>query len=180
MTAKLNLGTIFAALVLFLFPWLDIQCSGNNLATQSGLQTVYGGVSLSEQFQGMANEQKSDKDSSSMAIFAGLALVATIIAFVVALGEFRSGLSVSQSRAGGLCLIALALILVQMLLKFPVEQELLEEMKKSGSSGDPFGGMAAAVFSIRYTPWFWLELVALGIPAAFAVNRYLDKMKKVS
>ncbi len=54
MIQKLNIGTTLAVLVLFFLPWIDIQCSQKSFATQTGIQTIYGGGSPSEEMKAFA------------------------------------------------------------------------------------------------------------------------------
>ena len=51
--AKINLLSLIAAAALFALPWIEIQCSQQPLAVQTGFETVYGGVSPAPEFKEM-------------------------------------------------------------------------------------------------------------------------------
>lgn len=55
---KINLVTSLAALILFFLPWIDIQCSGKSMATQTGMQIIYGGASQAQDAEAFEKEGK--------------------------------------------------------------------------------------------------------------------------
>lgn len=194
MIPKINLSFSVAALALFLLPWIDIQCSDRSFVTQTGLQSIYGGASISKEFEVFANEMNADvadvdadksKESIGIAWFAALALMIVIGATVMSFLAFRYPNKYSQNTAGLLCLLALLLVILQMVVGFPVHREISDAMAEAVNDGVddyPFGamgaGMKAAMIQVRFLPWIYLEIVALAIPASLFLNQVLDKIKK--
>jgi len=191
MIPKLNIASTFAALVLFFLPWIDIQCSNKTIATQSGVQTIYGGSTISKELEGFADKGKmrnttsNKEESMGVSILVGVAFTAVIAAFCAALLAFRGMPGVSSHAVGILCAAALVSISLQLMIGFPVREKLSEDMAKpakSQPSEDPFAGagasMAAAMIQVRHLPSIYLELLALGIPTLIAANGMLDKFKK--
>lgn len=191
MIPKLNIVSTFAALVLFFLPWIDIQCSNRTMATQSGVQTIYGGSTISKELDGfpengkMKNTSSNKDESMGVSILVGVAFTAVIAAFCAALLVFRGMQGVSSHTVGILCAAALVAISLQLMIGFPVRGKLSESMAepaKSQFATDPFAGagasMAAAMIQVRHLPSLYLELLALGIPTLIAANGMLDKFKK--
>lgn len=190
MIQKINLVSSGAALVLFFIPWLDIQCSNRSVATQSGFQTIHGGVSPSKEL-GDKPRSKSRKGSVSgkddavgMSFFVGVAFLAVAGALVASFLIFKGASGVHPHAPGILCAAALALIAVQMAAGFPVAAEINKDMnKEAGGNPDdhPFAaagaGMAAAMIQVRHLPGLYLELIILGIPTLVFANSLLDRMK---
>jgi hypothetical protein len=152
---------MLVALVLFPLPWINLSCGEHQpgkervvyfSVTQSGLQATYGGVSF---HQGTMQEEaarsqgaKDKKGGAPLLVVYALLLVAGIVASFKIRGQparFRT----LAACAGG----ALALLLVQMAIGFPLEPE-----------GDRPSGEPDAVYhlflEVRYTIWFWLALAA--------------------
>ena len=122
---KINLVTALAALVLFFLPWIDIQCSGTSMATQSGVQIIYGGGSPSQEMKdldgkdGSGKEDQSKQESMGFAPLVGLALLAVVGAVVAAFAAIRSP-APRGNLPGILCAVALGLIALQMSIGFPM------------------------------------------------------------
>lgn len=198
MIAKLNIVTTLAALVLFLFPWLDVQCSAKSFATQSGIQTIYGGATPTRDLKEFSNSVPSSKsaketvsemkkkESIDPSILAGIALLAVIGAVVLAFRHFIS--SKKSDAVGILCAVALIVLIIQMMADFPIRSGLAEAMAQdSGSArsndsfanaGNEMAKMLLLQIQIKYRPAFYLELLALGIPTLILANSLLDKLKK--
>jgi len=193
MIAKLNIVSTLAALALFLFPWLDIQCSAKSFATQSGIQTVYGGASAAKELPSSSEGQikidvdkKHQKESIDPSFLAGIALLAVTGAVVLAFRNFILGKK--SDAVGILCAVALIALVIQMLAEFPVRSGLAEAMAQdSGSTrpndsfenaGNEMAKMFLVQIQVRYLPAFYLELLALGIPTLVLANSLLDRMKK--
>ena len=191
MIAKLNIITTLGAILLFLFPWLDVQCSGRTFVTQTGVQTIYGGVSASKELNQLSTstqgaQNKPERSSAKAGILPGIALATTIAACAFA---FFSFIHVRhRMRAPMLCAIALFALLLQLAIDFPIRRDLAEQMAKSPpptATGDPFaaagqemGKAILAQIQVKYRPAFYLELLALGIPTLIFVNGLLDKLKR--
>jgi len=184
MSAKINLASFSAALFLFFVPWLDFKCAGNAMFSQSGVQATYGGGSLSPQFEKMLEKSAEDKDenkggkeqnSLGVAVFVALALFVVIAAFVISLLIFRGAAfnPLLAPMAGG---VAIILIGLQMMLGFPVETKIAEDMSSKnqgaqdeGNSFAEMGEMVSAMnIGVEYRPWIYLELASLACPLLFA------------
>lgn len=194
MLSKINLLSLLTALFLFfLLRWLDIRCSEHKIATQSGLQTVYGGVSLSEEMRSMtedssAEEAKVEEKDESMgfAALVGLALVAVLAGCYSAFAELTGRKRSSPTRSTLFAALALVLLLTQLMIGFPAEAKLREAMaNESGGSAEETDELGRAMgdamrmsFRVEAKPVFYLELLALGIPTLILVNGLLDRVKK--
>lgn len=176
MLAKINLVTLLAALVLFFFPWIDVQCSGRPMMSQTGIQSVTGSFSLSKEMKEMvpADEQKA-KDGPSRSYLAGFAFIATIAGIALSL---RSFLKNASPLSAGFCgAIALAALLIQMALTFPIEAEA-KQRPENPSPADAMDAAFSAQIQVRYFPTFYFEIIALGIPTLIFANALLDRLKK--
>ncbi|HSP41740.1 MAG TPA: hypothetical protein VLO11_02615 [Luteolibacter sp.] len=187
---KINLVTALAALVLFFLPWIDIQCSGTSMATQSGVQVIYGGGSPSQEMKDLDEKGgESEGESMGFAPLVGLALLAVIGAVAAAFAAIRSAAPVRGNLPGVLCAVALGLIALQMSVGFPVKKKLAEELSAQSQSeqraDDPFAGlgegMAQAMMmqiQVRHLPSLYFMLVALGLPTLILANGLIDRMKR--
>ena len=195
MIQKLNIGTTLAALVLFFLPWIDIQCSQKSIATQTGIQTIYGGGSPSEDIKTFAEKNGQMKsgdgkndESMGYSPLVALALLAVLGAVFMSFKALRSKDEQKTNLVGILCATALVLISAQMMIGFPVKKNLgksMAESSKTQRSGDPmddFGsGMATAMMmniEVRHLPSLYIELIMLGLPTLVLANELIDKMKK--
>jgi hypothetical protein len=187
--SKVNLLATFAALVLFCFPWMEVQCSGKPMATQSGVQAVYGGASLSDQmnnFVGSKNKA-ADKPDLGTAYLAGAVLLITALAAWSSFIVFRGGRIPPGLIPERLCALAILLLTAQVAIGFPAEkrmEEASDKMHEKKPGDDEFSSSIASAmtgtmnFGVRFTPALYGEFLALGVPALFMLNGWLNKMKK--
>jgi hypothetical protein len=192
---KIRLGSSLAALILFAFPWLDIQCSEKSMMTQTGIETIYGGGTASEEMKSSkknseADPSKDSKDSVGNAPLVGLALVSVAAAVIFSLAALFQGGKFAESASSILPAVALAFLLVQLMVGFPVKNELAEATSGAGSQttaneddpmvslGTSMGAVMMMNFKVKTTPAFYLELFALGIPTLLLLNGFIDKHKK--
>ena len=197
MTHKINLGSTLIALFLFFLPWIDFQCSGKSVITQSGVQTIYGGGSLSSEMEAMAKKNGGDtssisgnskdgKDDIGAAPLIIISLLATILAVVVAVLAFRNPDRYPAYSVGALTGVALLFIFIQMAIGFPMKKEMYDKMggekagAAEGSLGDAAGMMAMMNINIKCTKVFWLNLIFLGVPVGVLGMSLLEKGKKES
>jgi hypothetical protein len=197
MFKKIRFSSSLAALFLFALPWLDIQCSEKSMATQSGFQVIYGGGSASEEMKALGDDTKTKSaskspDSMGISPLVGLALIAVVAAVVFSYLALFRGSEAAEKYSTFLPATALGLILLQLMIGFPAKKKIIESMsegtsksQKSQSPDDPFSGlgksMATAMMMnirVKTAPAFYLELLALGIPALLLVNSLIDKHKK--
>ena len=191
---KIRVASLLGALALFLMPWVDIQCSGTSLATQSGVQIIYGGSSPSEQMQGMGQgmegqsgatvEMNADSEESmGYGPLVGLALLLVIVATIMSFVALKGDGGAADKFAGILPAAALGLLVIQLLIGFPAKREMMQSMKEgaqqsenSAAATDPMSASmedamgdammesVMANFTVEAKPAFYFELVALGIP----------------
>ena len=195
MTHKINLGSTLIALALFCLPWIDFQCSGKSVITQSGLQTIYGGGSISPEMEAMAKksggdstslsgQSKDGKDEIGAAPIIAISLLATLLAVVLAILAYRNPNRYPAYSVGLLSGVALLFIFIQMAIGFPMKKEIYESMggekpePGDASFADAAGMMAMMNINVKYTNVFYLQLIALGIPVVALGMALLEKGKK--
>jgi hypothetical protein len=195
MIQKFHIGTTLAALVLFLLPWIDIRCSQQSFATQTGIQTIYGGASLSSGMEALAEEDGQTKPdrakpdgASAYAPLVALALLCVIGAVVMSFMAFRSGDAKRSNLVSILCAAALLLLAVQMMIGFPAKRGIGAGMASASmtqTSGDPMDemgkGMAEAMMmqiEVKHLPSLYFVLLMLGLPTLVLANELLDRLKK--
>lgn len=64
MFKKIKFGSTLAALIIFAFPWVEMQCSGRVMVTQSGFQVIHGSGSVSEEMEAMEGDPSSTESVS--------------------------------------------------------------------------------------------------------------------
>jgi hypothetical protein len=178
MTTKLNLLATLGALILFFLPWIDIQCSQRSMITQTGIQTIHGGGTLAEEFKSKQDDApKKGDDRPGPAILVGIALVFTLAAFGFSLAS-AFGRRNRDRAVGILCGAALALIIVQLILKFPAERDIANSRKDKPAAED-LSAIGSALVDIRveYRTPLYLELAALALPVLLILNTAIDKRR---
>ncbi len=198
MIQKLHIGTTLAALFLFFLPWIDIQCSNKSVATQSGVQTIYGGCTTATQEAGMtmdlgspSRQGKAARQSLDYSVLIGLAMVAVVAAVLSSFVALWSAAVQRRQTVGILCTIALALIGLQMSIGFPAKKSIARSMSSDMESSfgnrradridDAAEKMNAAMmgsFEIRPLPALYLELLMLGLPTLVLANDLIDRVKR--
>ena len=165
------------------------------MITQSGVQTIYGGGSLSSEMEAMAKKNGGDaseisgkskdgEDDIGAAPLIVISLLATILAAVVAVLAYRNPERFPAYSVGALTGVALLFIFIQMAMGFPIKKDVYDSMggEKTESADNPMGeaaGMMAMMnINIKYTNVFWLNLIALGIPVGVLGMGLLEKEKK--
>jgi S1-C subfamily serine protease len=180
-------STLLLALVLFPLPWIEVACEkpanqgGGTavIATQSGLQTIYGGMSspLQDRFAGMgdgasgpggtgpgtgppglaAADQKKIGMSPLTGLYPLLLVGGIALGIALPLGHRRLTL------VAACCLAALAVLLLQSVLGFPIANEIQAENAKNALPKD-INLKAPPEFAdpfTRYTLWYYLSWIAL-------------------
>ena len=197
MFKKIKLGSTLAALIIFAFPWVEMQCSERVMVTQSGFQVIHGDGSVSEEMEAMEGDSSSKESVSSdkslgFAPLVALALIAVIGALVFSFIAVFRGSERADMLSSVLPAAALLLLVIQLMVGFPAKKNLMKNMSE-GTSEEQGGGnefetamdesmaatTAAMMMNIRVkaTPAFYLELLALGIPTLLLVNGFIDKHK---
>lgn len=169
---KINFGTLCAALILFFLPWTRVQCSGQDVATQSGFQTIYGGASLADEFDEMRDGDAGGDDDADI----GIGLIAFLSFMLVLAATLVAGLALFKQielpiNPGVLAAAALMLLLFQAMIGFPIDRSVSDARKQSRSDEDSMTRAMGAAVPIRTErlAWFYIELLMLAVPAALYV-----------
>lgn len=197
--AKINFATLLGALILFALPWTNIQCSGRDIAHQSGIQAIYGGASLAPELAQMGDASQGngpDKSEIGIAFGLGIACIMVLVGVVVA------GIALFASKPpaiepGIIAMSALILIVIQSVMGFPVDKSVAKSQEEMASKtkqvqttdaapavenamAESMGQAMGAMVQMRTkrTPWFYFELLALAIPTALIINEAANEKKK--
>ena len=188
MLPTLNLVSALAAVVLFLLPWTSIECRGERMATQTGLQLIAGSAKMAVESESARIELEEQEETSlGRSYLAAGALLCAVSAAVMALAAATRGRRDLGRATGVLCTAALACLITQASLGFPARETLVRRIS-GGPAGEAPGSPlevlgeeisreAATRIQVHPLPWFYLELAALGIPALLLLNGLLDRMK---
>jgi len=194
MLNKINLGTCLMALILFAFPWVDIQCSKQTMATQTGFQLANGQVTAVDPVTGNASESSGgtyDGDSPNSAPLVGFAFLAIIAAMVCSSIAIFRNLRLFETLGFALPAVALGLLLSQLAVELPVKKSLkesiVEQSTDNASLDDPFSGMGnssnalmMSSIQVKMSPAFYLELIVLGIPVLMLAGTLLRRVQKTT
>jgi hypothetical protein len=194
---KINLATLLGALVIFFLPWLDMQCNGNSMVTQTGFQSVHGGGTLSEEMENLAgmggNKDSAQKDSAkafseddrpSPAWLAAGALLLIGFALILAVRGVMNAQANDLSAIALLATMALGFVALQLLLGFPLEttarQALAEAQNSDAGKNNPFAGLGAAMVRIQVIrqPVIWAELALLAVPGLLWINDAINRRNR--
>jgi hypothetical protein len=183
----------FAAfsLAMFFLPWVNLSCSsgamaGKVVATQSGSQAVYGGLTVvpvdEAPNQNAVKLAVESRDHLSSALLAAYPLLLAAVVLTAALPlawPRRRSIRLLLSSA------ALAVVIVQAVRGLPLEQEMGQAGKSAGADKAGLGGLpkTPAVdlsglakgmgFEVSHTPWFWVCLLAnAGAVGTAAVRKW--------
>ena len=198
MLSKLKFGTSIAALFLFFLPWLEISCSEKSIATQSGVQIIYGSGSVSDGLNSLGGKSgdstkvsEKPKESMGFSLLVGIAFLCVIGSVVFSFRNLLNPSDKSAKLALLLPTIALVCLLLQLMIGFPIKKKMTEAMsenqseQKISSEGDPLAGlgqsMAGAMMmaiQVKKTPFFYFELFSLGLPTLLLFNGLIDKHKR--
>ena len=190
MFKKIKLGTSILALIMFAFPWLNIQCSEKSLGTQTGIQMIYGGASPSEGMEELWGDAetetpKNNEESLGFASLIGLALLVVLAALVFSFIALFKGDARADRLGSILPAVALVLLMIQLLIGFPAKRKILGDMSEKNRSQETAPGIFEALgesmlpnIQAKTTPFFYIELLMLGIPTLLLFNGVVDKYKK--
>ncbi|MFH1422039.1 MAG: hypothetical protein ABIH42_04930 [Planctomycetota bacterium] len=170
----------FLAFVFFFLPWLRVSCSGNAFLTQSGMQIIIGDCSFDEAFEQMSQlggsqgnmNMKTEGENISSApalVLYPLGLLCGIIASLL----FLSGSSGHKWLLFGCLGLALLTLVIHMIIGFPVQREISEQMTNSMNASQPMSTdnpfeemgnqmvnqMAGGMVKVEYTGFFIASLV---------------------
>ena len=178
----IKLCTALAALALFFMPWLDIQCSGKSIATQTGFQTITGDATPSEEMRADQAQGGKRNEPLGTATMVAAALIATIIAIMLLASAVLKG-SYALDRAGSaICAIALLLLIVQAMLGLPAKDELVAAISTDQATNevDMASALATQVMAnlkVDILPAFYFTCVLLGIPVLLLLYQLVDRLR---
>lgn len=188
MLPTLNFVSALAAVVFFFLPWTSIECRGERIATQTGLQLIAGSATVAAETESARVQvEAEEKRSLGISYLAAAALLCAISATVMALAAATRGRRDLGRASGLLCAAGLICLITQASLGFPARQTLVNRIaggpagEAAGSPlevlGEEISREAADRIQVHPMSWFYLELAALGIPALIMLNGLLDRMK---
>jgi hypothetical protein len=188
MLPTLNLISALAAVVFFFLPWTSIECRGERMATQTGLQLISGSAKMEPSTDPVRIQIGTTEDASlGNSYLAGAALFCAASGSILALAAVFNGKRELSSASGILCTVALVCLITQASLGFPAKETMVKRFSgapSAGKSASPLDSLGEEIsrevidrLQVHPLPWFYLELAALGIPALLFVNRLLDRMR---
>jgi len=176
---SIKLTTAVAAFAMFFLPWIDIQCSGKSLITQTGIQTITGMATASGEMEAKPDGGKQEPlGSATMVAAALLATGLAIACLVVALFNNNPKMDVGGSV---LCALALLLLIVQVSQGFPAKEEIVSQIStdQASADGDMGASLAMAMMAniqVEVLPAFTMTCVLLGVPVLLLVGLLLMKL----
>lgn len=186
MLPTLNLISVLAAVVFFFLPWTSIECRGERMATQTGLQVISGSAKMEPSQEPVRLQLGNTEDSSlGNSYLAGAALFCTGAGLILALAAVFNGKRELSGAPGVLCAIALGCLITQASLGFPAKATLVKRFTAApDAKKSPLDGLGKEIsrevvdrIQVHPLSWFHLELAALGIPALLSLNRLLNRMR---
>ncbi len=183
MIAKIIFVSLLGALVVLFLPWIELRCSSEPMLTQTGIQIVYGGGTPVGAFAEMADERADSPadakrpDSAGASVLVGAAAFATVLALVFAFVALRHDRPTPLLRSGALATVALAAILAQLAIGFPVQDQINNH---GDPDANPFAKLASAAMKVEVVPRpaLYIELAALGLPVLIFGNAVLDRLRR--
>jgi hypothetical protein len=173
----LTCAHLWPVFFLFFLPWVNLSCSGRTIATQTGLQASYGGVTIDARLEkAVGNNKAAPKDdmlkdqppwsilSSVFIVFVflgGLFGAACIGCVFLRMSTIAAAAHLFSLGLGGAAFLALAAL---MTFGFPIERHSKQQIEKKRleqQRGMGAAGADDAFFDIdvRYTFWLWLSSV---------------------
>jgi hypothetical protein len=179
---------LLMALICFPLPWVELRCNngampqnGMTLGKQSGFQAVYGGRSTNAAVETMNNEliKEEEKRIGKEALARRIAnaerqhdddrvsapwlsAYPCVLLLGIAFG-LNPIAKVRRFNVGICCLTAFALVVIQMQMGLPIEQEFGKTLAQEAirSQSDRYSSAASALLvETHHTPWFWVALLA--------------------
>lgn len=180
----IKLSSALGALALFFLPWIDIQCSGKSVATQTGLQAIVGQATLAEERQterGSLHRQEPESLGSARLVAGGLiVLVFAVLLLLLAVAGHHP---LAEGIGSLLCALALALLITQVIEGFPVKDALVQDVSVDNASleMDFEASTAMAVmtsFEVKVLPAFIATCALLGIAVLLGAHQALNRLRK--
>jgi hypothetical protein len=157
---RLNSVAFLVATLLFLLPFVNIKCKGENLVSNNGIGLAFGiNYKTSKQVESddsSFNKKVSitEKDSGKMYVEALIALLLGVTGVVLSI--MNPGLNKINAMMGVLAALALIILMIQ------IKSEVSD--RSSHDITDIFS--AKAKITAEFTAWYYLSLISF-IAAAF-------------
>jgi hypothetical protein len=187
-SSKLYFVCPLVAAALFFLPWIVVEWNGQRSATQTGIQMILGSASAEVETVRPASEAKG-KPSLGHSYLVVVALFSGLAAALIGCAGLVTGRKDHQVGSGVLCSLALAMLISQAAQDFPVKKAVLREIaeRRQASAGKLPDGLEDFLLALSNppavplqtppTPWFYIELAMLAVPAGLLFNSFLDRIK---
>lgn len=148
-----------AALLCFLLPWVTVSCAGQKLGSVSGLTLASGRIAMRNPVTGTLEAHYGAPHV--LIVIAGAAIA---IALLV---SFLWSRRMAATTGVAACLIALALIAWDVLLRLPQQfrEAVRAQREHSGGFSMPFGGSLRHIVKVEPSIGLWLVLGLLAVGA---------------
>lgn len=184
-TKRLRIGTLVAALILFFLPWVEMRCAETRFMYQTGVQTIISSVSIDLEVEkmggvgvGKSDTYKTTPNYDAKDMSLGYSILTGVALFAVVIGLIVAARNSGRQTSGIMAAVAFVCLAIQAALGYPLKTKMNEGMSKATSAmrGNPDGADAAMMmdklnpFVVKLSPWFYTELVALGLAAAMGMS----------
>jgi hypothetical protein len=187
---KLNLVSALAALVFFFLPWTSIECRGERMVTQTGLQVITGSGKIEQRAQQGSLRLNARSDQSlGHSYLVAAALIAILGSLLMSFASLIAGRKDLDHGCGILSALALVCLLLQAAIGFPADKAIRDDILKPpapkdagiqidlGELGQALGQEVLANIRVRPMPGFYATLAALALPTLILGNAFLDRIK---
>lgn len=186
MIARIRILSLLPAIVLFFFPWVEVQCRKVPMFTQTGVEIIYGGATQHPEFTNWTESEKpkTAQDRLGTGWLVGIALITVTGAAIFAFQALRSPDGGHGPRADVFATLALIALLVQLSTGFPAEKKIKDDADpaKSGKPADTFeAGVSRTIansITTRVLPLYYVQLGLLGLPVLLLLNSSLMRLQK--
>jgi hypothetical protein len=147
------------ALVGFFLPWALVSCSGQPIASASGLSLAMGDMPFKNPMNGVIEHQHTSPN-----LFLLLAMVAIVGGLALSFGA-KEQLQNSKQTARALLIGAGAAAVLSVLGMMTLYSGRDQAIAKAQSSNQFAGGVAAGMIQVKTQFGFWVTLVSLAVAA---------------
>ncbi len=153
-----------AALFCFLLPWVTVSCSGNEIASATGVQLMTGDVqpnpALADMARASGDETQSNADPNAFVIaaFAAIALGLLVSAFL------RGRAAAGALLASSLLAMGLSYYSIQ-----TVRDTMTDRASRAQDAANDFARAVAGAVRVEEQEGLWATLFALALASVFAL-----------
>lgn len=182
---------LWPGLLFFFLPWVDLSCSPRTIATQTGLQTTYGGYTLDPKFDKVLRadragvfDQNLRPKADDRAPFSVFVIAYIVFLFLGAFFGFvcvffvllriRTFAAATHLFSLGLGATAFLALVLQMLIGFPIQSHAREHVQKAidqrnrqliGMRPMPAQELDLLELDTHYSPWLLMSAALAGVAA---------------